>query len=96
MKKKTARGNIGCLEKIVRLGTPHELSLEQARTDILTGELIRAFEKAELTRVKRDAREDMEAVSELRVRTSLGSAVRQARSITKPTTMFWFDGLAPP
>ena len=86
---RTARGNVGALEKIVRLGTG--LSLDNARANVLTGELVRNFEKAEEKRIERDAKGFLKQESDLRVRTSIGSWLRQARSIFKRSHMNWFE-----
>ena len=91
---RTAHGNVGALEKIARVGM--EATLETARSTILTGELIRQFEAKEETRIERDSNRHVIQVSELRVRTSIGSWVRQARSIFKKSHMNWFEDLALP
>lgn len=90
-RRKTARGNIGALEKIVRLTTGHEL--EVARVNILDAQLVRKFQAEEEKRILRDGAGNMNQASELRVRTSIGSVLRQARSIFKLGTMSWFDDL---
>jgi integrase len=91
---RTGRGNVGCLEKIVRLGAG--LSLEKARTTILTGKLIRDFEAAEEARIVRDKGGAPDRASELRVRTSIGSTVRQARSIFSRKYMHWYEHMTLP
>lgn len=93
-KRKTARNYVGCLEKIVRLGGAG--SLDQARSDVLTDALVRRYEEEELKRVDRDAAGDMRHASELRVRTTIGSTLRQARAIFRPETLHWFDGMTLP
>jgi hypothetical protein len=92
--KRTARGNVGALEKIVRLAAG--LQLEIARSSILTGELIRKFEAAEEPRIARDRNGHVIQESELRVRTSICSVVRQARSVFKRSLINWYDGLPLP
>lgn len=91
--KRTAKGNVGALEKIVRLAG---INFTTARANVLTAELVRKFEAAEAERIARDGRGNMLQESELRIRTSIGSVLKQARSIFKKTTMNWFDGLALP
>lgn len=90
---RTARGNAGALEKIVRVATGFDLTV---RSTILDGELIRRFEAQEEKRIDRDANGHVLQESELRVRTSIGSWVRQARSIFKKSHMNWYDDLALP
>ena len=91
---RTGRGNVGCLEKIVRLGA--KLSLENARSTILNAKLIRDFEAAEEARIVRDRGGALDRASELRVRTSIGSTVRQARSIFSRKYLHWYENLALP
>lgn len=93
-RRRTARGNVGCLEKIVRVGAGLELT--EARASILTAALVRLFETAELKRVERDGRGNMLPASEVRVRTSLASVVRQARSIFSPRCANYFDDFTMP
>jgi integrase len=90
---RTARGNVGALEKIVRVATGLNLD---ARSTILDGELIRKFEATEEARIEKDRRGHVVQESELRIRTSIGSWVRQARSIFKTSHMDWFEDLALP
>jgi integrase len=89
-RNRTSRGNVGALEKLVRLGAG--LSLENARSSILTAKLIRDFEAAEEKRITRTSG-GLDRAAELRVRTSIGSVVRQARSIFARKFMHWFDNL---
>jgi integrase len=91
---RTSRGNVGCLEKVVRLGAG--LSLENARTTILSAKLIRDFEAAEEARIERDKGGGLDRASELRVRTSIGSTVRQARSIFSRKFLHWFEDMKLP
>jgi integrase len=91
---RTARGNVGALEKVVRIGAG--LSLEKARANVLSGELVRKFEAQEQKRIERDKNGFVVQESELRVRTSIGSWLKQARSIFKRSHMSWFDGLSLP
>ena len=93
-RRRTARGNVGSLEKIVRVATGQ--SLEQTRTSILTGELVRTFEAEEEKRIVRDRNGFIDQASELRIRTSIQSWLKQARSIFRKATMNWFDDLALP
>jgi integrase len=86
---RTARGNVGALEKLVRLGAG--LSLENAKASLLTAKLIRDFEAAEEKRIPRNGGADLDRASELRVRTSIGSVVRQARSVFARKFMHWYD-----
>jgi len=90
-RKRTARGNVGCLEKIVRLGA--KLSLENASAKVLTDKLVRTFETAEVARIVRDRQGNFDMASELRVRTSIGSTLRQARSVFSRKILHWFDGM---
>jgi integrase len=92
-RRRTANGNVGCLEKLVRIGAAGDLD---SRSTILTGAAIRKLEQEELKRVKRDARGNMDQESERSVRESICSVVRQARSIFKPETLNWFESLALP
>ena len=93
-RRRTARNNVGALEKIVRVASG--MTLENARSSILTGELVRKFEAAEQKRIVQDKRGYVDQESELRVRTSISSWLKQARSIFKKTHMSWFDGFAIP
>lgn len=93
-RRHTARGNVGCLKKIVMVGA--KLSSSVAKTNILSSALVRRFEEAEEARIEKDARENMNQESERRIRESICSVVRQARSIFKRPTMSWYDGLALP
>jgi len=93
-RRRTAGNNVGALEKIVRVSSG--LTLENARSSILTGELVRKFETAEQRRILRDKRGYVDQQSELRVRTSISSWLKQARSIFKKTHMNWFDELVLP
>jgi len=93
-RRRTARGNVGALEKIVRVA--NGISLEEARTSILTGELVRTFEAEEEKRIERDGNGFIDQGSELRIRTSIQSWLKQARSIFRKATMNWFDDLALP
>jgi len=93
-RRRTARNNVGALEKIVRVASG--LTLENARSSILTGELVRKFEAAEQKRIAQDKKGYVDQQSELRVRTSITSWLKQARSIFKRTHMSWFDGFAIP
>jgi len=93
-RRRTARNNVGALEKIVHV--VKGLTLENARSSILTGELVRKFEAAEQKRIVQDKRGYVDQQSELRVRTSISSWLKQARSIFKKTHMSWFDGLVLP
>ena len=90
----TARANVGALKKIVRLGAG--LTLENAKTTVLTAKLIRAFEAAEEQRIPWDKSGAYDRAAELRVRTSIGSVVRQARSIFAPKYMHWFEHMTLP
>jgi hypothetical protein len=93
-RRRTARNNVGALQKILYIA--RRLTLEQARANVLTGELIRKFETAMEQTIERDRRGFMDHKNELRVRTSTQSWVKQARSIFRRGTMSWFDGLAVP
>lgn len=91
--KRTAQTNISALQKMVRLAG---INWADARANVLRGELVRRFETAEIGRIARDDRGNMLQESELQVRTSIGSIVKQARSIFKRQTMNWFEALALP
>jgi integrase len=93
-RNRTSRGNIGALEKLVRLGCGR--SLEDARTTMLTAKLIRDFEAAEEKRIARERGGALDRASELRVRTSIGSVVRQARSIFARKYLHWYENLSLP
>lgn len=93
-RQRTARNNVGSLAKIVSVSLG--LDLEQARADVLTAELIRKFETQMQGTIKRDRKGFMDHASELRVRTSTQSWVKQARSIFRRGTMSWYDGLTMP
>jgi integrase len=90
---RTSRGNVGALEKLVRLGAGR--SLENARTTVLTAKLIRDFEAAEEQRIPRIG-SSLDRAGELRVRTSIGSVVRQARSIFARKYMHWYEHMTLP
>jgi integrase len=90
---RTARGNVGALEKLVRLGCGR--SLEDARTTVLNAKLIRDFEATEEQRITR-VRGVVDRAAELRVRTSIGSVVRQARSIFARKYMHWYEHMTLP
>jgi integrase len=83
----TARHNVASLAKIVRkvLG----LSLEDARANVLDGELIARYEELDQKRIKRGDPE-----SERKVRTSIVSYTTQARAIFKRER--WYKELALP
>ena len=72
---------IGALERIVRVVTGRKL--EDARASILTAELIRKFEAEEVKRIERDRAGFHKFASEQRIRISIGSWVRAARSICR-------------
>ena len=88
---RTARGNVGALEKIVRVALG--LELDKARANVLTGELVRKFEAAESQRIARNKSGYVDQASNLKVRTSIGSWLKQARSIFKRSRMSWFEDL---
>lgn len=92
-RKRTARGNVGCLEKIVRMAAGADL---EARSTVLTGKIIRDFEAKEELRIARDRNANMIQASENSIRESICSVVRQARSIFKRSHMSWFESLALP
>lgn len=92
--KRTASANVGSLERIVQLGAG--VSLDDARTSVLTGGLIGRYEAEEVKRIARDDHGNMLQQSELRVRTTIASRVKQARSIFKKSSMHWFDALSLP
>lgn len=91
---RTGRNNVGALEKLVRLGA--KLSLENARATVLTAKLVRDFEAAEETRIERDRGGALDRASELRVRTSIGSTMRQARSIFSRKFLHWYEDMKLP
>lgn len=91
---RTARGNVGALKTIVRHVL--NLSLEQARANCLTGDLIRRYEKIREALIERDRRGFMKAQSEIRVRTTTAGYVRQAKSIFAKANMHWFSELGLP
>lgn len=92
-RSRTARGNVGCLEKMLRLAGAGTLD---ARVTVLTGELVRRYEAEDEARIARDGRGHVVQESETRIRTTIGSTVRQARSIFKTSHMNWFEHLALP
>jgi integrase len=87
----TARKNVSCLAKIVREGAG--LSLENARTTVLSAKLIRDFEAADSKRIEQERNGAFNRESMRRVRTSIESVVRQARSIFTRKYMHWYDGM---
>jgi integrase len=91
---RTARGNVGALEKLVRLGA--KLSLENTRATTLTAKLVREFEAAEEARIERDKAGALDRASELRIRTSIGSTMRQARSIFSRKFLHWYEDMKLP
>jgi integrase len=91
---RTSRAYVGSLEKIVRVGAG--LSLENARTTILTAKLIRDFEAKEEQRIPRDRGGALDRAAEMRVRTSICSTVRQARSMFSRKYIHWFENMALP
>jgi len=93
-RRRTAKNNVGALEKIVRVAAGSDL--DKARTSILTGELVRKFESVEEQRIEKDRNGFVIQESELRVRTSIGSWLKQARSVFKRSHMAWFEDLALP
>jgi integrase len=93
-RSETARNNVRSLKKIVRLGCG--LSLEDARATVLTAKLIRIFEATEEGRIPRDRSGAYDRAAELRVRTSITSVVRQARSIFAPKFLHWYEHMTLP
>lgn len=93
-RRRTALNNVGALRKIVAAATG--LPLERARASILDGELIRKFEASQEARIRKDANGYLVQQSELEIRTSTQSWVKQARSIFRQATLSWFEGLALP
>lgn len=92
-RRRTANGNVGALQKIVRVsGIPWP----EARANVLTAELVRAFEATEARRIERDSRGNMLQESEVRIRTSVSSWLKQARSIFKRSTLSWYGALPLP
>jgi integrase len=94
---RTARGYVGGLKKIVRvaLGISDAVKdpLLNVKTTVLTAKLIRDFEAAEEQRIARERGGALDRAAEMRVRTSITSRVRQARSIFSPKCMHWYEDL---
>jgi len=93
-RSETARNNVRSLKKIVRLAAG--LTLEDARTTVLTAKLIRDFEAVEEQRIPRERNGAYDRAAELRVRTSIASVVRQARSIFAPRYVHWYEHMVLP
>lgn len=91
--KRTAQTNIGALQSICRAVG---INFEEARTNALDGALVRRYEEAAAGRIERDGAKNMIQGSELRVRTTIESRLKQARSIFKRSHMNWFEDLSLP
>jgi integrase len=94
-RRASASHYVGSLKKLVRLGAP-DVAWEEARTDLLTGELIRKYEAAMVAGIVRVKHGFMDQRSELRVRRTVQSDLKQARSIFRRGIMSWYEGLAFP
>jgi integrase len=96
-RSRTGRGYVGGLKKLVRvaLGISDAVKdpLANVKTTVLTAKLIRDFEAAEEQRIPRERGGALDRAAEMRVRTSITSRVRQARSIFSPKCMHWYDGM---
>jgi integrase len=96
-RSRTGRGYVGGLKKLVRvaLGISDAVKdpLTNAKATVLTAKLIRDFEAAEEQRIARDRAGALDRAAEMRVRTSITSRVRQARSIFSPKCMHWYEDL---
>jgi integrase len=92
-RRKTAMGCINALARIVK--TALSRSLEDARTSVLTGELIRKYETEKEKLILRDQYGFIQE-SETRVRASILSEVGNARSIFALGRMNWYDKLMLP
>jgi integrase len=80
----TVRNNISALRLLIR--TVHPGNPDTQNSSVLTGELIRQFERIRLAAVKTEP-------ERRRTRTSIRSYVVQARSIVAPRKMRFYDGL---
>ena len=83
----TVRNNISALRLLIR--TVHPGNPDEQNSSILTGELIRQFERIRLAVVKTEP-------ERRRTRTSIRSYVVQARSIVAPRKMRFYDDLTLP
>jgi integrase len=92
---KTSRGNVSGLAKMLRLGSPG-CTLDNSTASALTAKLVRDYEAAEEKRILRDRNGAMDRASELHVRNSVWSLVRQARSIFSPKFMHWYEDFSLP
>jgi integrase len=84
----TARNYVSALGVLVREAIGR--TLEEARANVLTDELVEKFERAYAERITRDARGFINKRSELSVRTSIQSIIGQARSIFKKSSLNWY------
>jgi len=91
---RTAMRCVGTLEKVVRVALG--LNLDAAKASVLTGELIEKFEENEAKRIKRNGNGSIDMVSDLRVRTTIQSAVKHARAVFALKHMNWYKHLALP
>jgi integrase len=80
----TVRNNISALRLLIH--AVHPGNPDEQNSSVLTGELIRQFERIRLAAVKTEP-------ERRRTRTSLRSYVVQARSIVAPRKMRFYDGL---
>lgn len=80
----TVRNNISALRLIIR--TVHSGDPDEQKSSVLTGELIRQFERIRLAAAKTEP-------ERRRTRISIRSYVVQARSIVAPRKMRFYDGL---
>ena len=90
----TIRGNVRSLRMIVK--TVHRGDPDIKPTSVLTGNLIREFEKRQLERVEKRAVGGTQLSAIQRVHTSTASFVRQARSVVAPRKMKFYDGMKLP
>jgi hypothetical protein len=90
----TLRSNIRSLRMIVK--TVHGGDPDTKPTSLLTGNLIREFEKRQLDRAQKRSTAATRATVIQRVRTSTASYVRQARSIVALRKMKFYDGMKLP
>lgn len=88
---RTAMRCVGTLAKMVRVA--YGLSLDTAKSSVLTGELIEKFEENEAKRIVRGRNGSIDMASDLRVRTTIQSAVKHARAVFALKHMHWYKHL---
>jgi integrase len=90
----TVRSNVRSLRMIVK--TVHSGDPDAKPTTILTGGLIREFEKRQIARAAKRAGDAVLVAATQRVRSSTASYVRQAKAIVALRKMKFYDGMKLP